>query len=146
MRRTQKSKGFTLIELMIVVAIIGILAAIAIPNFIGMQKRAKTSEAKSSLGEVRTLEEAYRAEVDAYIGVPPMAEIPVGLHTDNDADADNMAEIGFHPKGVTRYAYTFTAADSSNFTAQASGNIDADGGMDTWTMNEDGQLLHSAID
>ena len=146
MRSSKKSKGFTLIELMIVVAIIGILAAIAIPNFIGMQKRAKTSEAKSSLGEIRTLEEAYRAENETYIGVPPMAQIPVGLHTDNDADADNMAEIGYHPKGQTRYAYTITAADSSTFTAQASGNIDSDAGVDTWTIDEDGALVHTSID
>ena len=146
MRRKKKVTGFTLIELMIVVAIIGILAAIAIPNFIGMQKRAKTSEAKSSLGEIRTLEEAYRAENDTYVGVPPMAAIPVGLHTDNDADADNMAEIGYHPKGTTRYAYTFTGADSTSYTCQGSGSIDTDAGVDTWTMNEDGQLLHTAID
>ncbi|MFQ6104721.1 MAG: type IV pilin protein [Candidatus Glassbacteria bacterium] len=142
----RKIKGFTLIELMIVVAIIGILAAIAIPNFIGMQKRAKTSEVKSSLGEMRTLEEAYRAENETYVGVPPMAQIPAGLHTDNDADADNMAEIGFHPKGLTRYAYTLTAADSSSFTAQGSGNIDTDAGVDTWTINEDGTLTHTAVD
>lgn len=146
MRRLRKIKGFTLIELMIVVAIIGILAAIAIPNFIGMQKRAKTSEVKSSLGEMRTLEEAYRAENETYVGVPPMAQIPAGLHTDNDADADNMAEIGFHPKGLTRYAYTLTAADSSSFTAQGSGNIDTDAGVDTWTINEDGTLTHTAVD
>lgn len=146
MRRLRKIKGFTLIELMIVVAIIGILAAIAIPNFIGMQKRAKTSEVKSSLGEMRTLEEAYRAENETYVGVPPMAQIPAGLHTDNDADADNMAEIGFHPKGLTRYAYTLTAADSSSFTAQGSGNIDTDAGVDTWTINEDGTLTHTEVD
>jgi len=47
-------KGFTLIELMIVVAIIGILAAIAIPNFLKFQAKSKQSEAKSNLGAIFT--------------------------------------------------------------------------------------------
>jgi type IV pilus assembly protein PilA len=54
------SKGFTLIELMIVVAIIGILAAIAIPNFIKYQLRSKFSEAASNLEGLRKAEEALR--------------------------------------------------------------------------------------
>ena len=41
LRKKESEKGFTLIELMIVVAIIGILVAIAIPNFLGMQEKAK---------------------------------------------------------------------------------------------------------
>ena len=65
MRTNQK--GFTLIELMIVVAIIGILAAIAIPNFLQYQMKAKTSEAKVNLGAIKTSLEAYRAENDTYI-------------------------------------------------------------------------------
>src|ERR1043165_9530913 len=55
-------KGFTLIEFMIVVAIIGILAAIAIPNFVAYQAKSKQSEAKVSLGAIFTSAVAYQAE------------------------------------------------------------------------------------
>jgi hypothetical protein len=95
---------------------------------------------------MRTLEEAYKAEYDTYIGVPPMQEVPAGLHTDQDGDKDNMSELGFHPKGTTRYAYTITAADSSTFTAQADGNIDDDAQTDTWTINDRATLLHTQLD
>ena len=59
-------KGFTLIELMIVVAIIGILAAIAIPNFIRFQARSKQSEVKANLKSLFTAERSYFQEKDAY--------------------------------------------------------------------------------
>ncbi|RYZ36388.1 MAG: prepilin-type N-terminal cleavage/methylation domain-containing protein [Myxococcaceae bacterium] len=60
-RLFRKKGGFTLIELMIVVAIIGILAAIAIPNFIRFQAKSKQSEAKTNLKAIFTAQKAYFA-------------------------------------------------------------------------------------
>ena len=59
-------KGFSLIELMIVVAIIGILAAIAVPTFNNFQKKARNTEAKNGLGALYTTLTAYNAEYGNY--------------------------------------------------------------------------------
>ena len=61
-RERLAARGFTLIELMIVVAIIGLLAALAIPNFLKFQARAKTSEAKTELKGLFTAQKAYFGE------------------------------------------------------------------------------------
>ena len=115
-------KGFTLIELMIVVAIIGILAAIAIPNFMNYQCKAKQSEAKTALGSVRTLQEAYRAEFDNY-----------GAST---------AAIGFSPSGNTRYTIAVSGSADDTFTATATGGKGTVAG-DIWTIDESGTLTNS---
>ena len=66
MKILKTNKGFTLIELMIVVAIIGILAAIAVPNFQNYQAKARQSEAKISLGTVHSQEISFNAEYGKY--------------------------------------------------------------------------------
>jgi type IV pilus assembly protein PilA len=83
MRRTKI--GFTLIELMIVVAIIGLLSAIAIPNFVSFQTLAKQSEAKTNLKALYTAQKSFYAEHDSY--------------------SSNGAEVGWAPEQHNRYAY-----------------------------------------
>jgi type II secretion system protein G len=66
MKRTLNQTAFTLIELLIVVAIIGILAAIAVPNFLNAQIRAKVAKAESELKSISTALEAYRLDNNIY--------------------------------------------------------------------------------
>jgi type IV pilus assembly protein PilA len=85
--KMKDQKGFTLIELMIVVAIIGILAAIAIPNFLSYQARARQSEARTNLGGLYTSAVSYFGNQNTYT-------------------TDLMA-IGYSPNGTPRYLYGF---------------------------------------
>lgn len=140
MQRLRSARGFTLMELMIVVAIVGLLAAIAIPNFFGMQKRAKMSEAKANLGALWALQEAYYIENETY--ALPSAELDAGTYD----GTVGWAELGFFPKGTTRYDYEVVSADASSFIARARGDIDGDPDKDEWTIDEVGDLSHTSVD
>ena len=120
--RIKGQKGFTLIELMIVVAIIGILAAIAIPNFLQYQAKSKTAEAKTNLNAIRTGEIAFFAENGVYVATastptaaPTAAKqawlaaqivptpIPVVVPLVNFAGT--FGTTGFVPQGAVFYMY-----------------------------------------
>ena len=124
--------GFTLIELMIVVAIIGILAAIAIPNFLRFQLKSKTSEGKVNLSAIRTAEETYLAEFGQYVpsaSFPGAAGTPPGTQKAPwPAVAGGFDTIGWGPEGDVFFNYA-VATDAINTGYTATGEADLDGNM-----------------
>jgi type IV pilus assembly protein PilA len=141
-------RGFTLIELMIVVAIIGILAAIAIPNFIRYQLKSKTAEVKTVLGGIKTSEEAFRAEFDQYpasalaignTGLLPTKTQWVVLACPGNCSRQAVGNcttfdcIGYKPSGLVYYEYqqpnSLGASQGvpAEFSVQAAADLDADG-------------------
>ena len=167
-KRLKGQKGFTLIELMIVVAIIGILAAIAIPNFLAYQAKSKQSEAKVSLGAIFTSIVSYQAESN------PTTFLPVAIN-----------DIGWGPSGNPRYSFWYSvgpvgsagpgtvtrmaastgpqaaaggcdptstttsvaaAGGITGFTVTAKGQIDQDAVCDEWSMTDTRILLNNLSD
>lgn len=86
-------RGFTLVEILIVVAILGILAAIAIPNFSRFQARSKQAEARTNLKAIHQAQVSYFAEKDTF--------------------SANLNHVGFLPERGNRYAYMMQLAPAN---------------------------------
>ena len=153
LRKTRK--GFTLIELMIVVAIIGVLAAIAIPNFIRYQLRSKTSEARTNIGGIRIGQTSFQATEDNYSDItaavgggltikspwPLETAAAVMCNATCDRTVANIMNcmefgcIGFRPDGDVYYLYdspaiqVVAAGAVGEFAIGAVGDLDGDGMM-----------------
>ena len=149
--RNKSTKGFTLIELMIVVAIIGILAAIAIPNFLRFQLKSKTSEGKVNLAAIRTAEESYLAEYGTYVaaGASPTAG-SVGPQKIAFVNTDGVGlgfdAIGWSPEGDVFFEYEVVLAGPNNtgYTTTAHADIDGDGVFQDWGYIHQDPALNSA--
>jgi type IV pilus assembly protein PilA len=127
----KRKGGFTLIELMIVVAIIGILAAIAIPNFLRFQLKAKTSEGKTNLAAIRTAEESYYAEYGIYVSSNASPTDIPGAQKVEFEDMGKFDTLGWLPEGNVYFNYG-VGTDVGAFFATAAADIDADDDNQMW--------------
>jgi len=146
--RTQD--GFTLIELMVVVAIIGILTAIAIPNFLRYQAQTRQAEAKTNLGGIFVAELAYYGENSRFGSFSEIIYTLTGL-TNRYTYRSGAAGAGGGPSSGTENVDLHSASNGvqtpenvgvpagnsvSGFTATATANLDTDITIDQWHVND----------
>ena len=108
-----KKSGFTLVELVIVIVIVGILSVVAVPVYKGYMKRAMASEAEGTLGAINTAQKVYYAENSCFLATP-------GLVSDNGTLDINLIS--------NKYFTSFQIdTDSTGFTASTAGSGGATG-------------------
>ena len=108
--------GFTMVELMVVVLIVGILAAVAVPMMSGRVDASKWSEAKAAMGTIASGLRAYAAEKGSFTSAPSMSTIGI---TDNDLDGTYFSHDAYAitsasaSSGQVSFVITCTAASST---------------------------------
>lgn len=127
-------QAFSLAEILIVLAIMGILIMLVVPNQAGVASRAKAIEAQQELKMVHSLEYTYQLQFSKYSN-----------------DLDQIGYVAHKPNGAggtANYTITILEASATNFKAQAEANqdFDGDGTKNIWEIDQDGILTEVTPD
>ncbi|HVR80738.1 MAG TPA: type IV pilin protein [Luteimonas sp.] len=122
------AKGFTLIELMVVIAIVGIIAAIAIPSYTEQVRKGRRADAVRAIGELQLRQERWRAENPAYATQAQIGTLPISdfytLAVAAPTDATTVA---------ARTQYSLTATRAGAQTGDRCGTLTGtQAGKPTW--------------
>lgn len=141
-------RGFTLIELMIVVAIIAILASIAIPSFLNMRLRARRAELPTNIDGMSTAEKAYFIEFDSFTTVgscrsvasqtnnPRQAAAFEPAYCSSQAGYDSFLLLGWIPDGRI-YGHYYASQIPVGVEIYGESDVDGDGTTAEYTISID---------
>lgn len=127
-------RGWTLIELMIIVVIAGVLAALAIPRFLATTAKSKQAEAQLILKQIYEGQRVFRQEYGTY-WIPPGGTVGSG------ANSSAFAVIGVEISQPARYSYTIAGNQISFLATATCGLLDDDPTVDQWTIDQNGNLI-----
>jgi len=130
----RRPSGFSLTEIMIVVGLIGVLAATALPTFRKYQLRAKSGEVKTNIAGIQLAEDAYFGEFGVYLATDPEpAIVPGSIAAPFDASDTPFDSLGFSPEGYVMFSYgVAVSTDLRGYTIDAAADIDGDGIVQIW--------------
>lgn len=136
----RRRHGYTLIEIMIVVAIIGLLATVAVPAFVSQMQRSRTTEAFTVIAAIRGAQDAYFATFSRYCG--PLDPNPATWAAPNtlqpfDAAAPGWDQLGVDPEGQLRFRYGVLAGPPGTTPA---GGLGFNGGEHWYVIQAEGDL------